>query len=159
MLSLDASDRFLFPFSTIWPDLEYSTFARWSPVRMVAPDSKQLLQELLSPLLEDFHYWFGKSITLLEDNRIEFLSQSDQTDLLERVRTALAELQSAEQLYNLSDCSVGIDPKLVVQWHRLLLECGGVGQKFRRLKAEQANSVSTDRNRISDSELGDASTG
>ena len=124
---------------------------------MSAPDSKQLLQELLSPLLEDFHYWFGKSITLLEDNRIEFLSQSEQNDLLERVRSALAELQSAEQLYKLSDRSVGIDPKLVVQWHRLLLECGGVGQQFRRMKAAQEDSV--DPIRTSDSEIGDRSTG
>ena len=107
---------------------------------MATPDSKQLLQELLTPLLEDFHYWFGKSITLLEDNRIEFLSQTEQADLLERVRAALRELQSAEQLYNLSDMSVGVDPKLVVKWHRLLLECGGVGQQFRRLQAQESDS-------------------
>ncbi|MGK7912880.1 MAG: DUF2605 domain-containing protein [Synechococcus sp.] len=125
----------------------------------MAPDSKQLLKELLSPLLEDFHYWFGKSITLLEDNRIEFLTPSEQTELLERVKAALAELQSAEQLYSLSDYSVGIDPKLVVQWHRLLLECGGVGQQFRRLKAEQADSMSADNIPVSDGDVEDVSTG
>ena len=121
---------------------------------MATPDSRQLLQELLTPLLEDFRYWFGKSITLLEDNRIEFLSQVEQTDLLERVRAALGELQSAEQLYNLSDRSVGIDSKLVVKWHRLLLECGGVGQQYRRLQAQQSDASSAANVRAPDSDGG-----
>ena len=125
---------------------------------MPTPDSKQLLQELLTPLLEDFHYWFGKSITLLEDNRIEFLSQTEQADLLERVRAALRELQSAEQLYNLSDMSVGVDPKLVVKWHRLLLECGGVGQQFRRLQAQKSDSSASSDVRTSETD-GGVSTG
>ncbi len=126
---------------------------------MAASDSKQLLQELLSPLLEDFHYWFGKSITLLESNRIEFLSQPEQDSLLTRVRAAQTELHSAEQLYNLSDNTVGIDPKLVVKWHRLLLECGGVGQQFRRLQADQANQSEASPPRTLESDAGELSTG
>ncbi|MGK7909161.1 MAG: DUF2605 domain-containing protein [Synechococcus sp.] len=110
---------------------------------MAEPDSKQILKELLGPLLEDFHYWFGKSVTLLEDNQIDFLSRDQQADLLERVRVAQLELQSAEQLYNLSDNTVGIDPKLVVKWHRLLLECGNVGRRFRNLTAADPNPSRT----------------
>ena len=114
---------------------------------MAEPDSKQLLNELLSPLLEDFHYWFGKSVRLLEDNRIEFLPPDRQATLLEKVRIAQSELQSAEQLYNLSDNRVGIDPKLIVKWHRLLMECGNVGRQYRQLqsvRSENSSSLNND---------------
>ena len=109
---------------------------------MAAPDSKQILNELLSPLLQDFHEWFGKSVALLQDNQIDFLSTDQQANLLERVREAQMELQSAEQLYNFSDNSVGIDPKLVVKWHRLLMECGNVGRRFRQLRDTQSPAPS-----------------
>lgn len=126
---------------------------------MAEPDSKQLLQELLTPLLEDFHYWFEKSIKLLDSNRIEFLAPSDQKDLLARVRSAQAELNSAQQLYNLSDNTVGIDPKLVVQWHRLLMECGGVGQRFRQIQAEQSSAPNPADSMSPDNNDRDVSTG
>ncbi|WP_017327865.1 DUF2605 family protein [Synechococcus sp. PCC 7336] len=100
---------------------------------MSGPNPQSLLKDLLDPLIDDFRYWFGRSATLLEGHRIDFMTSSEQSDLLQRILTAQAELQSAELLYNLSENEVGIDPQLVVKWHRLLLECGNVGRRYRQL--------------------------
>ena len=100
---------------------------------MTAPHHPNLLQEILDPLVEDFEYWFERSAVLLGNNRITFLKEADQAELLSRVEHAQAELQSAKQLYNLTSNTVGIDSSLVMKWHRLLVECGSVGSRFRRL--------------------------
>ena len=109
---------------------------------MPTPRNPNLLQELLDPLVEDFAYWFDRSLKLLENNRIEFLSQDEQDDLRDRVRQASAELTSANQLYKLTGNEVGIDPNLVMKWHRLLVECGSVGRRFRQLQALKLDSDS-----------------
>jgi hypothetical protein len=51
---------------------------------------------------------------------------------LEQVRDAQAELQAAESLYRLSASEVGIDPKLMAKWHRLLMACADLGLKYRQ---------------------------
>jgi hypothetical protein len=41
-----------------------------------------LLKSILEPLLEDFQYWFSRSRSLLETEKISFLSHPQQSDLL-----------------------------------------------------------------------------
>ncbi|MEO0853020.1 MAG: DUF2605 domain-containing protein [Cyanobacteria bacterium J06648_11] len=96
-------------------------------------DAGDLLKEILGPLLDDFKYWFARSVKLLERDDLEFIDSGDRTMLLEQVRQARSELQSAELLYNLSDNKVGVDPKLVAKWHRLLMRCAEVGYRYRQL--------------------------
>lgn len=99
----------------------------------VPSGNASLLQQVLTPLLEDFRYWFERSLSLLESARLDFLTETAQSDLLRRVRQAQQELQSAEMLYALSKHEVGVDPHLIAQWHRLLMECARVGRKYREL--------------------------
>jgi hypothetical protein len=82
------------------------------------PES-ELLKSLLEPLLEDFKYWFERSINLLETEEIHFLSGEDQSDLLARVKQAQQEVAAA------------IETAALMPWHRLLAECWQVSARFR----------------------------
>ncbi len=97
-------------------------------------NQSDLLKEILSPLLADFHYWFDRSQQLLEQESLSFMTTDEQNALLQRVTEAQAELNVAETLYKLSDNEVGIDPGLVSKWHGLLMECAEIGHRYRQLR-------------------------
>ncbi|BAZ04630.1 DUF2605 domain-containing protein [Calothrix sp. NIES-3974] len=94
------------------------------------PES-ELLKSVLSPLLEDFQYWFGRSQNLLETERLSFMSDEEQADLLTRVKQAQAEVSTAKMLFAVADGKVGIDLETVMPWHRLVHECWGVAIRHR----------------------------
>lgn len=98
----------------------------------MSDDAQSILKDVLTPLLGDFHYWFDRCVQLLANERVEHLSPDAQSELLEAVQTAQAELAGAEALYKLADERVGIDPQLVGKWHRLLMVCASVGEQHRR---------------------------
>ena len=89
----------------------------------------ELLKTVLQPLLEDFKYWFARS--LLETERISFLGTEKQSDLLERVRRAQQEVNSAQMLFQATDGKVGIDMAALMPWHQLVAECWKVAMRFR----------------------------
>ncbi len=91
----------------------------------------ELLKTVLQPLLEDFKYWFGRSRSLLEDERISFLSTKEQSDLLDRVRQAQQEVSTAQMLFQATGKQVGIDIATLMPWHQLVTECWKVGMQFR----------------------------
>ncbi|PLS68300.1 MAG: DUF2605 domain-containing protein [Cyanobacteria bacterium M5B4] len=94
--------------------------------------SAELLPQVLEPLLEDFRYWFDRSHELLSNNRISFLSEADQDDLRRRVEEAQQSVRVATTMFALSDKKVGIDPIVVMDWHKLLMECQAVGMRYRQ---------------------------
>lgn len=91
----------------------------------------ELLKSLLQPLLEDFQYWFGRSRTLLETERISFLEPPQQTDLLERVKQAESEVNTVEILFKATGSQVGVETTTLFQWHQLVAECWKVAMRFR----------------------------
>ncbi|CAN1213239.1 DUF2605 domain-containing protein [Tumidithrix helvetica PCC 7403] len=98
------------------------------------PES-DLLKQLLEPLLEDFRYWFERSQELLEREKLEFMSEVEQSTLLQKVRTAQQEVGTATSLFNLTGHQVGIDVETMMPWHSLLMECQAVGIRYRQTKA------------------------
>jgi len=96
------------------------------------PRETALLDQLLTPLLEDFSYWFERSYNLLSTEKIDFLSEAEQTTLLDRITTAQKELVAAKTLFNLSGHRVGVDAAAMLPWHRLLVECQGIALRHRR---------------------------
>lgn len=97
----------------------------------------ELLKTVLQPLLEDFKYWFGRSRSLLETERISFLSIEQQSDLLNRVKQAQQEVSTAQMLFQATGRQVGIDMATLMPWHRLVTECWEVGMRFRSEQAKQ----------------------
>lgn len=95
----------------------------------------EVLKYILEPLLEDFDYWFGRSLLLLEEEEINFLTESQKTDLISRVTNTLQAVKTAKMMYKLSGEQVGVEVQAMMPWHNLLMECQAVGMKFRQSQA------------------------
>lgn len=100
------------------------------------PLAPGLLKSILEPLLEDFQYWFSRSRSLLETEKIRFLTQAQQSDLLARVKLAQEEVMTAQMLFQATSCQVGIEPATLLPWHRLLSECWQLSQRWRSLASK-----------------------
>lgn len=96
--------------------------------------SPELLKSVLEPLLEDFQYWFARSLELLENEKISFMSEAEQSHLLNRVKQAQAEVNTTKMLFTAIDQQVGIDMATLMPWHQLVRECWQVGMRFRQSK-------------------------
>jgi predicted flavoprotein YhiN len=96
-------------------------------------NEKQLLKKLLEPLLEDFQYWFARTRQLLEQERLSFLSPQEQGDLLERVKQAQQEVNTAKMMFQATEGEVGINLSTVMPWHQLLRVCWKVSFQWRSL--------------------------
>ncbi|NES82750.1 MAG: DUF2605 domain-containing protein [Moorea sp. SIO2B7] len=100
------------------------------------PRDKELLKELLEPLLEDFQYWFSRSRSLLESEKLPFFSEEEQAELLQRVKNTQKEVSTAKMLFKATDSQVAIDTATVIPWHKLVTECWQVASKWRSLKRQ-----------------------
>jgi hypothetical protein len=63
------------------------------------------------------------------------LGDQEQTKLLERVKQAQEEVNTAKMLFNATQGQVGIDMATLMPWHQLLSECWKVAMKFRTEQA------------------------
>ncbi|MBD2304591.1 MULTISPECIES: DUF2605 domain-containing protein [Cyanophyceae] len=97
----------------------------------------ELLKTLLQPLLEDFKYWFGRSQTFLENEKVSFLEPQQQSELLARVKQAQQEVSTAQLMFQATGGQVGIDMATLVPWHQLVTECWKVAIRFRSEQATQ----------------------
>jgi hypothetical protein len=97
----------------------------------------ELLKTVLQPLLEDFKYWFERSRSLLENERISFLGDGEQSQLLARVKQAQQEVSTAQLMFQATEGQVGIDMATLVPWHQLVTECWKVAMRFRSEQATQ----------------------
>jgi Protein of unknown function (DUF2605) len=91
----------------------------------------ELLKTVLKPLLQDFQYWFGRSLALLETERIDFLSSQEQSDLFERVKQAKQEVSVAQIMFEATGEQVGIEMSALMPWHQLVTECWKVAMRLR----------------------------
>ncbi|MDB9310033.1 DUF2605 domain-containing protein [Aphanizomenon sp. CS-733/32] len=96
--------------------------------------SADLLKSVLEPLLEDFQYWFERYRHILENEKIRFMSEQEQLDLLKRVKDAQCELNTARMLFTAIEKQVGINMATVMPWHQLVTECWGVGMGLGQFK-------------------------
>jgi Protein of unknown function (DUF2605) len=103
------------------------------------PSEQDLLKTILQPLLEDFTHWFSRSVTLLEKERISFLSESEQQELLAKVKNALQEVAAAQMLFHATDGQVGIEPSTMLTWHKIVGECWQVAMLFRQLQPTETD--------------------
>lgn len=95
----------------------------------------ELLQSILEPLLEDVRYWLGRSLDLFESQRLDFISETEQSNLVARVKNALKEVEVAKMLYEVTSKQVGIEISAMMPWHNLLLECQSIGMRYHQNKA------------------------
>jgi len=92
----------------------------------------ELLKTILEPLLDDFQYWFGRSQSFLESNKLSFMTSEQQADLLARVAQAKQEVTAAQALFKVTQGQVGVEMAALAPWHRLVSECWQVANRFRQ---------------------------
>lgn len=97
-----------------------------------APDSDQLLEELLESLLADFEYWFRRGLQLLELAPEALLPPSEQRRLATALTSALAELAAARALRRASPCPMALDMDAMVPWHQLMLRVWSLSSLLRQ---------------------------
>ncbi len=95
----------------------------------------ELLKAVVQPLLDDFKYWFERSRSFLETEKISFLDTQEQSELLVRVKQAQQEVSTAQLMFQATGGQVGIEMATLVPWHQLVTECWKVAMRFR---SEQA---------------------
>ncbi|AFY72465.1 Protein of unknown function (DUF2605) [Synechococcus sp. PCC 7502] len=98
------------------------------------PDA-EVLKNIFEPLLEDFEYWFGRSLVLLEEEELDFMTDIQKHDLITRVKDTLQAVQTVKMMYKLSGEQVGIEVQALMPWHNLMMECQSVGMRFRQSQA------------------------
>lgn len=81
--------------------------------------------------MDDFLYWFDRSRALLEGHSIDFLDEGQQADLLQRVKQAQQEVETARMLLKVTDGKAGLDTAVLMPWHHLVTECWQVSARFR----------------------------
>ena len=91
-----------------------------------------LIKAVLEPLLDDFRYWFDRSIKLLKSEDITFLDHEEQQNLLERVQQAQQQVSAVQALSSATGNQTGVDMPLMMTWHQLVQECWGVAARYRR---------------------------
>ncbi|MGJ3251740.1 MAG: DUF2605 domain-containing protein [Elainellaceae cyanobacterium] len=100
---------------------------------MLSPDSpeRDLLEDLLKPLLEDFQNWFARVQLLLETELMPFFNTEQQADFLALVEQAYQEVRAAQMLMEATDYRVGVELSLLWAWHQLATECWQLAVRFR----------------------------
>lgn len=96
------------------------------------PAEPELLKALLEPLLEDFQYWFGRSQVLLESERLTFLTESEQQNVLQRVIESKQSVSVMQSLMQATGGQAGVDMQVLMGWHKLVHECWGLSTKHRQ---------------------------
>jgi hypothetical protein len=96
------------------------------------PAEPELLKALLEPLLDDFQYWFGRSQTLLESERLTFLTEAEQQEVLRRVLESKQSVSVMQSLMTATEGQVGVDMQVLMGWHKLVHECWGLSTKYRQ---------------------------
>jgi hypothetical protein len=99
----------------------------------------ELLKSLLEPLFDDFDHWLTRSESLLSKERLSFLTEVQQNDLLQRVRSTLGEVAASRSLFRATGGQVGVDPQVLMIWHQLIGECWHVAIRFRAREQHQDN--------------------
>ena len=97
-----------------------------------APDSGQLLEELLNSLLADFEFWFRRGLQLLELAPDALLPPSEQRRLGTALTTGLAELAAARALRGASPCPMALDMDAMAPWHKLMLRVWSLSSLLRQ---------------------------
>lgn len=101
------------------------------------PNDPNLLEMVLQPLLEDFQHWFTRSRSLLESEQLDFLGETEQQALLDRVLAAQREVSTTQSLFSAMGAQVGVSMATILPWHQLVTECWQVSIRYRQ---EQTNA-------------------
>jgi hypothetical protein len=86
------------------------------------PDPAALLEEVLTPLLQDFEESFQRGLKLLEHCPDRVMPPERRTAFRERLEEAQAQLRAARALRAATPAPMALDMATITPWHELLVE-------------------------------------
>ncbi len=105
-----------------------------------SPENADLMKAVLSPLLEDFQHWFGRTLEMLDTRNVGFLSIEQQQDLRERVNSAQKQVSASQMLASATEGQAVIEMPVIIAWNQLVHECWGVSMRSRREERREKGS-------------------
>ncbi len=105
------------------------------------PPDPDLLKQVLSPLLEDLQYWFGRSRQMLEAESLGFMTVDAQEAMLDRVVEAQQAVGVAQSLLVATDGQAGVEMPLLMGWHNLVTECWALSMQQRQAAIDGRSSA------------------
>ena len=104
------------------------------------PSEKELLKQVLEPLLDDFIYWFSRSLSLLESEKMPFLAEDEQTALIAEIKSARDQVSTAKMLFKATEGEAGIDSKMLLPWHNLVARCWDIAKAWRQYREQNSSN-------------------
>lgn len=104
------------------------------------PSEKEILKQVLEPLLDDFLYWFSRSLSLLESEKMPFFVEDEQSALIAEIESARAEVNTAKMLFQATEGEAGIDSKMLLPWHNLVARCWDVAKAWRQYREQNSSN-------------------
>ncbi|NJN49793.1 MAG: DUF2605 domain-containing protein [Alkalinema sp. RL_2_19] len=95
------------------------------------PPDPNLLKQVLTPLLEDFQYWFERSRQLLETERLSFMTDAAQAAMLDRILEAQKAVAASQSILLATDGQAGVEMTVLMNWHKLVTECWSISMQRR----------------------------
>lgn len=86
------------------------------------PDPAALLEEVLTPLLQDFDESFQRGLQLLEHCPDRVMAPEHRLAFRERLEEAQAQLRAARALRAATPAPMALDMATISPWHELLVE-------------------------------------
>jgi hypothetical protein len=95
------------------------------------PDPAALLEEVLTPLLQDFDESFQRGLQLLEHCPDRVMPPERRDTMRERLEEAQAQLRAARALRAATPAPMTLEMATIAPWHELLVEVWGLSRALR----------------------------
>jgi hypothetical protein len=95
------------------------------------PDPAALLEEVLTPLLQDFDESFQRGLLLLEHCPDRVMPAERRLAFRERLEEAQAQLRAARALRAATPAPMALEMATITPWHELLVEVWGLSGALR----------------------------
>ena len=95
------------------------------------PDPAALLEEVLTPLLQDFDESFQRGMQLLEHCPDRVMPPERRDAMRERLEEAQAQLRAARALRAATPAPMALEMATITPWHELLVEVWGLSRALR----------------------------
>jgi hypothetical protein len=95
------------------------------------PDPAALLEQVLTPLLQDFEESFQRGLLLLEHCPDRVMPPERRDAFRERLEEAQAQLRAARALRAATPAPMALEMATITPWHELLVEVWGLSGAMR----------------------------
>jgi hypothetical protein len=95
------------------------------------PDPAALLEQVLTPLLQDFEESFQRGLLLLEHCPDRVMPSERRDAFRERLEEAQAQLRAARALRAATPAPMALEMATITPWHELLVEVWGLSGAMR----------------------------